>query len=88
MRTYLAGKKKKKEKHVETSEQSSHQFIHTSFVSVNFGKNMPDSCAVFGCTNRRSTTFLQFYCISSARRYPEQRITKWATTAKNDQLRK
>ena len=88
MHTYLAGKTKKKEKHVETSEQSSHQFIHTSFVSVDFGKNMPDSCTVFGCTNRRSTTFLQFYCISSARRYPEQRITKWVTTAKNDQLRK
>ena len=28
----------------------------TSFVSVDFEKNMPDSCAAFGCTNRRSTT--------------------------------
>ena len=37
-----------------------HHFIHhfittslyTSFVSVNFGKNMRDSCTAFGCTNR------------------------------------
>ena len=48
---------------------------------------MPDSCPAFGCTNRRSTTSLQFYCIPSAKRYPEQRITKWVT-AKNDRLRK
>ena len=76
MRTYLVGKKKKrkkerKQKHVETSEQSSQQFIHTSFVSVEFAKNMSDSCTAFGCTNRRSTTFLEFYYTSSARRYPE-----------------
>ena len=35
--------------------------IYTSF--VDFEKNMPDSCAAFGCTNRRSTTSLKFYCI-------------------------
>ena len=28
----------------------------TSFVSVDFEKNIPDSCAAFKCTNRRSTT--------------------------------
>ena len=32
---------------METSEQNSHQFIHTSFVSMDFGKNMSDSCAAF-----------------------------------------
>ena len=53
---------------------------------MDFEKNMPDSCAAFGCTNRRSAT-LQFYCTPSAKLYPEQRITKWVT-AKNDQLRK
>ena len=63
------------------------QSLYTSFVPVNFEKNMPDSCAAFGCTNRSSTTSLQFYCILSAKRCPEQRITKWVT-AKNDRLRK
>ena len=63
------------------------QSLYTSFVPVNFEKNMPDSCAAFGCTNRRSTTSLQFYRIPSAKRYPEQRITKWFT-AEIDRLRK
>ena len=61
--------------------------LYTSFVSVNFGKSMTESCPAFGCTNWRSTTSLQFYRISSAKRYPEQRITKWVTAKKN-QLRK
>ena len=74
MRTYLAGKTKATN-------------IYTSFVSVNFEKSMPDSCAAFGCTNQRSTTSLQFYYIPSAKRYPEQRETKWVT-AKSDQIRK
>ena len=56
---------------MEISEQSSHQFIHTNFVPVDFGKNMSDS----------------IYCIFKARRYPEQRITKWVN-AENDRLRK
>ena len=61
--------------------------LHTSFVYVDFEKNMPDSSAAFGCTNRRSTTFLQFYRIPSAKQYSEQRITKWVT-ARNDRLGK
>ena len=71
---------------MESSEQLVKKAL-TSFVSVDFGKNMPDSCAAFGCTNRRSTTSLQFYRIPSAKRYPEQRITKWVN-AKIDRLRK
>ena len=51
--------------------------LYTSFLSVDFDKNMPDSCTVFRCTNERSTTSLQFYCIPSAKRYPEQRITNF-----------
>ena len=91
MHAHISGRQKKnnlKEKHVESSQQLVNRVptsLYTSFVSVDFGKNMPDSCAAFGCTNRRSTTSLQFYHIPSARRYPEQRITKWFT-AKNDQL--
>ena len=83
-------KQKLKEKHEESSEQLVNRVptsIYTSFVSVDFEKNMPDSCAAFGCTNRRSTTSLQFYHIPSVKRYPELRITKWVT-AKNDPLRK
>ena len=83
-------KNKLKEKHAESSEQLVNRdptSIYTSFVSVDFEKNMPDSCPAFGCTNRRSTTSLQFYRIPPAKRYPEQRITKWVT-AKNDRLRK
>ena len=44
--------------------------------SMHFEKNMLDSCTAFGCTNRRSTTSLKFYCIPSAKRYREQR-KKW-----------
>ena len=83
-------KNKLKEKLVESSEQLVNRVptsIYTSFVSVDFEKNMSDSCAAFRCTNRRSTTSLQFYRIPSAKRYPEQGITKWVT-AKNDWLRK
>ena len=52
-------KNKLKEKHVESSEQLLNRVptsIYTSFVSVDFERNMPDSCRVFGCKNRRSTT--------------------------------
>ena len=83
-------KNKLKEKHAESSEQPVNRVptsIYTSFVSMDFQKNMPDSCAAFGCTNRKSTTSLQFYRIPLGKRYPEQRITKWVT-AKNDRLRK
>ena len=83
-------KNKLKEKHAESSEQLVNRIptsIYTSFESADFEKNMPDSCAAFVCANRRSTTSLQFYCIPSAKRYPELRITKWVT-AKNDRLRK
>ena len=62
-------KNKLKEKHAESSEQLVNRFptsIYTSFVSVDFEKNMPDSCPAFRCTNRRSTTSLQFYGIPSA----------------------
>ena len=52
--------------------------LNTSFVSVSFGKNMPDSCAAFACTIQVSGTSLQFYRIPSAKRYPERRI-KWVT---------
>ena len=88
----ISGRKNKnklKEKHVESSEQLVNKIpsSYTSFVSADFEKNMPDSCAAFGCTNRRSTTSLQFYRIPSAKRYPELRINKWVT-AKNDRLRK
>ena len=67
-----------KEKHAESSEQLVNRVptsLYTSFVSVDFEKNMPDSYAAFGCTNR----------IPLAKRYPEQRITKWVT-AKNDRV--
>ena len=77
---------KLKEKHVESSEHPVNR-VGTSFVSVDFEKNMPDSCAAFGCTNGRSTTSLQFYYIPFEKQYPEQGITKWVTT-KNEWLRK
>ena len=79
-------KNKQKEKHAQSSDQLVNR-VPTSIVSVDFEKNMPDSSVAFGCTNRRSTTSLQFYRIPSAKRYLKQRITKWVT-AKNDQLRK
>ena len=83
-------KNKLKEKHVESSEQLVNKVLtslYNSFVSVDFGKNMPECYAAFGCTNWRSTTSLQFYRIPSAKRYPEQRITKWVN-AKINRLRK
>ena len=93
MHPHISGRQKKnkmKEKHAESSEQLVNRVpasLYTSFVSVDFEKSMPDSCAAFGCANQRSITSLQFYCIPSAERYPAQRITK-RVTAKNDQLRK
>ena len=90
---HISGRQSKyklKEKHPESSEQLVNRVftsIYTSFVSVDFEKNMSDSCTAFGCTNRRSTTSLQFYPVPSAKRYPELRITKWVN-AKNDRLRK
>ena len=86
----MQNKNKLKEKHAESSKQLVNRVptsIYTSFVSMDFEKNMPDSCVAFGCTNRKSTTSLQFYRIPSAKRYPEQRIAKRVTT-KTDQLRK
>ena len=59
-------KNKLKEKQVEISEQLVRKVLtslHASFVSVDFGRNMPDSCAAFMCKNRRSTSSLQFYHI-------------------------
>ena len=47
-------KKRLKEKHVENSEQLVNRAptsFYTNFVSVDFEKNMPDSCAAFACTN-------------------------------------
>ena len=44
---------------------------------------MPDSCAAFGCTIRRSSTSLQFHRISSAKRYPERRI-QWVTAMRRE----
>ena len=44
---------------------------------------MLDSCAAFGCTNRISSTSLQFYCIPSAKRHPERRI-KWVTAMRRE----
>ena len=44
---------------------------------------MPDGCAASGCTNRRSSTSLQFYCIPTAKRYPKQRI-KWVTAMRTE----
>ena len=47
---------KLKVKHAESSEQIVNRIptsIYTNFVSVDFEKNMPDSCTAFGCTNRR-----------------------------------
>ena len=43
-----------KEKHVESSQQLVNRVptsLYTIFVSVDFGKNMPDSCAAFRFTN-------------------------------------
>ena len=79
-------KNKLKEKHAESSEQLVNR-VPTSILSVDFEKNMPDSCAAFGFTNRRSTASLQFCSIPLVKQYLEQRITKWVP-AKNDQLRK
>ena len=44
---------------------------------------MPDSCSRFGCTNRRSTTSVQFYRIPSAKQYPERRM-KWVTDMRRE----
>ena len=57
--------------------------LYTSFLSVNFGENVPDSCAAFGCSNRKSTTSLQFYRIPSAKRCLEGRI-KWVTAMRRE----
>ena len=73
---------------MESSEQLVNKVLtssYTSFVSVSFGKNMPDSCTALGCLNW-STTSLQLYPIPSTKRYPEQTIKKWVN-AKNDWLR-
>ena len=82
MRTFLAGKTKinwkKSTWKVVTRLNWVPNSLYTSFVSVNFGENMLNSCAAFGCTNWRSSTSLQFYRIPSAKRYPEQK-TKWVT---------
>ena len=82
MRTHLAGKTKTNWKKSTWKVVNRLNWVptslYTSFVSVNFGENTPDSCAAFECTNRRSSTSLQFYCIPSAKRYPERRI-KWVT---------
>ena len=43
-------KNKLKEKHVKSSEQLVNKVV-TSFVSMDFGKNLPDSYTAFGCTN-------------------------------------
>ena len=46
-------KDKLKEKHVQSSEQLVNRVptsLHTSFISVDFGKKLPDSSAAFGCT--------------------------------------
>ena len=50
---------------------------------MNFVRNMPDSCAAFGCTNQRSTTTLQFHHIPLAKRYPERRM-KWVTAMRRE----
>ena len=44
---------------------------------------MQDSCTAFRCTNRRSSTSLQFYRIPSAKRYAGGRI-KWATAMRRE----
>ena len=83
-------KKKLKEKNVESSDHLVNKVLtslYNSFISVDFGKNMPECCTTFGCINSRSTTSLQYYRIPSAKWYPEQRITKWVN-AKIDRLRK
>ena len=56
-------KNKLKEKHVEISEQLVNKVLTSSFVSVDYVKNMPDSYAAFVCKNQSSTTSLQFYHI-------------------------
>ena len=43
-------KNKMKEKHAKSSEHPVNR-VPTSFVSVDFEKNMPDSCTAFGFTN-------------------------------------
>ena len=87
---YISGREKKnklKEKHMESSEKLVNRVptsLNTSFVSVNFGNNISDSCTAFRCTNWRSATSLQFYCTPSAKQYLEQRITKWVTTIRRE----
>ena len=44
---------------------------------------MPNSCTAFGCANQRLITYLQFYCIPSAKRYTEQRM-KWVTAMRRE----
>ena len=61
MHVHISGRPNKN-KHVE-SEQLVNRVstsLYTSFVSVDFEKNMPDSYAEFGYRNQRSTTSLQF----------------------------
>ena len=53
---------------------------------MNFENIIPGNCTAFGCTNRRSTTSLQFYRISSAKRYPVRRM-KWSTAMRRDSAR-
>ena len=79
----MQNKIKLKEKHVQRREKL-HQEFPPAFY-LDFGQNMQDSCAAFQWKNKWSTTSFKFYCISSAKQYPEQRITKWVT-AKNDRL--
>ena len=87
LRTYLAGKTKINWKESTWKVVNRINWfptsLYTSFVSVNFGKNMPDSCGAFGCTNWRSSTSLQFYRIPSAKRYPERRI-KWVSAMRRE----
>ena len=83
MRTYLACKTKINWKENMWNVVSRLGWVptslYTSFLSVNFGRNMPDSCTAFGCTNRRSNTSLQFYCIPLAKQYSEQQHLKFAS---------
>ena len=87
MCTNLAGKTKTNWKKSMQEVVNRHIWVptslYTSFVSVNFGENMPESWAAFACTNQRSSTSLQFYCILSAQQYPEQRI-KWVTAMRRE----
>ena len=62
--------------------------LHTSFLSLNFRKNMSDSCAAFGCTNQRSTFLCNFIVYHQRNDRVKNKMGHLLWQEKNGQLRK